>query len=270
MSIPNPTSDGTCLITGASSGIGAEIARELAARGYNVTLAARRIENLRELAKELTVEYDIEATPVKCDIADDEQVEQMLAAIGKAGKTIDILVNNAGVGSQGGFADCDLASQLAQVDLNCRAIVGLTHRVVGEMIECGSGALLFVASTAAFQPMPRQTVYAATKAFLLSFGEALHQELASDGIAVTTLCPGPTKTEFFGPEDMDRFIESTPGFTWQSAGDVARAGVDGLFRGKRVVTPSLLNRISSISGSYSPHFISLKLVDRFWPVGKED
>lgn len=269
MSIPNPTSDGTCLVTGASSGIGAEIARELAARGYNVTLAARRVEKLRKLAKELTSEYDIEATPVKCDVADDEQVAKMLEAIKASGKQVDIVVNNAGIGSQGGFAECDYESQIAQVDLNCRAVVGLTHRVLGGMVERGSGAVLIVASTAAFQPMPRQTVYAATKAFALSFGEALHQELGSKGIAVTTLCPGPTKTEFFGPEDMERYIESTPGFTWQSAEDVARAGVEGLFKGKRVVTPSLMNRISSIGGSYSPHFLSLKIVDRFWPVGKD-
>lgn len=268
MSIPNPTADGTCLVTGASSGIGAEIARELAARGYNVTLAARRIEKLRGLAEELAEDYDVEATPIECDVTDDQQVQKALAAITAAGKRIDILVNNAGVGSEGGFGDCSYESQVAQVDLNCRAVVGLTHRVIGDMADHGGGGVLIVASTAAFQPMPRQTVYAATKAFALSFSEALHQELGRDGITVTALCPGPTKTEFFG-EKMDHYVDSTPGFAWQSAEDVARAGVEGLFKGKRVVTPSIVNRVTALSGSYSPHFLSLKLVDRFWPVGKE-
>lgn len=269
MSIPNPTAGGTCLVTGASSGIGVEIARELAARGYNVTLAARRVERLETLAKDLAAEYDIEATPVQCDVTDDAQVERMLAEIDKSGKQIDILINNAGMGSEGRFATCSYESQVGQVDLNCRAVVGLTHRVVQGMVERGTGGVMIVASTAAFQPMPRQSVYAATKAFALSFGEAMHQELVGSGVVVTTLCPGPTKTEFFGEENMERYVSSTPSFAWQEADDVARAGVDALFKGKRVVTPSLLNRISSISGAYSPHFVSLKLVDRFWPVGKE-
>lgn len=269
MSIPNPSKDSTCLITGASSGIGADIARQLAARGYNVTLAARRIEKLRDLAQELADEYEVEATPIQCDVTDDQQVAKTLKTIETSGKQIDILVNNAGMGSQGRFADCSYESQVGQVDLNCRAIVGLTHRVVGGMIERGNGGILVVASTAAFQPMPRQTIYAATKAFALSFGEALNQELSSNGIVVTTLCPGPTKTEFFGDDDMERYIGSTPDFAWQSADDVARSGVDALFSGKRVVTPSMINRISSMGGSYIPHFLSLKLVDRFWPVGKE-
>ncbi len=267
MSIPSPSKDGTCLVTGASSGIGAEIARDLARRGYNVTLAARRVERLRELAKELADEYDVEATPVQCDVTDDEQVRDMLASLEREGKTIDVLVNNAGAGSEGAFADSSYKSQVGQVDLNCRAVVGITHQVIGEMVERRSGGVLIVASTAAFQPMPRQTVYAATKAFVLSFGEALNREVERHGISVTTLCPGPTKTEFFG-NNMERYIQSTPSFAWQSADAVARAGVDGLMRSKRVVIPSMMNRVSAMSGSYSPHFVSLRMIDRFWPVGK--
>jgi short-subunit dehydrogenase len=267
MSIPGPSNDSTCLVTGASSGIGAEIAREFARRGYNVTLAARRAERLRGLAKELADEYGVEATPVQCDVTDDEQVREMLVTLEREGKTIDVLVNNAGAGSEGGFADCSYESQVGQIDLNCRAVVGLTHQVIGGMIERGAGGVLIVASTAAFQPMPRQCVYAATKAFVLSFSEALSREVARDGVAVTALCPGPTKTEFFG-NNMERYIQSTPSFAWQSADAVARAGVEGLMRGKRVVIPSVLNRVSAASGAYTPHSVSLRMIDRFWPVGK--
>jgi short-subunit dehydrogenase len=268
MSLPTPSPNGTCLVTGASSGIGADVARELAGRGYNVTLAARRSERLEDLAKEITDEYEVEATAVACDVTDDPQVDKLLAGIAESGKHIDILVNNAGVGSEGRFHECSYQSQVGQVELNCRTVVGLSHRVLGEMVERGQGGILITASTAAFQPMPRQSVYAATKAFVLSFGEALHQEYSRDGIVVTTLCPGPTKTEFFG-EKMDGYISKTPEVAWQTAAEVAKAGVDGLMRGKRVVIPSTINRLSALSGTFSPHFLSLRMVDKFWPVGKE-
>lgn len=267
MSVPNPTKDGTCLITGASSGIGEAIARDLAARGYNVTLAARRVERLQDLATELTDAHGVDAAAVQCDVTDEAQVGKLLDGIEQAGKQIDILVNNAGRGSTGKFFEDSYESEMAQIDLNVRALASMTHRVLPGMVERGGGAVLNVASTAAFQPMPRQNVYAASKAFVLYFSEGLAQELSGTGVSCTVLCPGPTKTEFFA-DDMDKYVENSPGFVWQSAEDVAKAGVEGMFKRKRTVVPKLTNRVGAISGHLTPRFVTLPMIDRFWPVGK--
>lgn len=267
MSIPIPDSNGTCLITGASSGIGEELARQIAERGYNVTLAARRVDRLAALAAEIEREYNVTATAVECDVTDPDAREAMLDGIAAAGKHVDVLVNNAGCGTDGDFAEMSASATQRQLDLNITALTMLTHAVVPGMIERRSGAILNVASTAAFQPIPRQAVYAATKAYVLSFGNAIGKELAGSGVSVTTLCPGPTKTEFFGP-DMEKYTSSTPGMFWQSAADCARDGVDGLFKRKRVVIPKAVNRIGAISGSHAPTAVTLEVLNRFWPVGK--
>lgn len=267
MSIPIPDSNGTCLITGASAGIGEELARQIAERGYNVTLAARRIDRLAALAAEIERDHNVTATAIECDVTDPAARDAMLASIEKAGKHVDVLVNNAGCGTDGNFYETSAAATQRQLDLNITALTMLTHAILPGMIERRSGAILNVASTAAFQPIPRQAVYAATKAYVLSFGNAIGKEVAGTGVSITTLCPGPTKTEFFG-DDMEKYTSSTPGMFWQSAADCARDGVDGLFKRKRVVIPKTVNRISAISGSYTPTAITLEVLDRFWPVGK--
>ncbi len=269
MSIPIPDVKGTCLITGASSGIGQEIARQIAERGYNVTLAARRLDRLAALAKEIEEEFGVTAEAVECDITDPAARKKMLDGIANSGKHIDILVNNAGCGTEGKFVENKAEHELRQINLNVLALVALTHEVLPEMVGRGSGALLNVASTAAFQPMPRQAVYAATKAFVLSFSNGIGKELAGTGVSVTALCPGPTKTEFFGEQQMEHLEKSTPGIFWQSAADCARDGVEGLFKRKRVVIPKVSNRLSALSGSYTPTPITLEVLDRFWPVGKK-
>jgi short-subunit dehydrogenase len=266
MSIPIPDEHGTCLITGASSGIGESFARQIAERGYNVTLAARRIDRLTELAAEIERDFNVKAVPVQCDITDDAQVDELLAGIEARGDRVDILVNNAGRGEGGNFVASKRERELAQIDLNVRALVALTHRVLGGMVDRGTGAIVNVASTAAFQPMPRQNVYAATKSFVLFFSEGLSQELRGTGVSVTVLCPGPTKTEFF--PDMEKMSADTPGVFWQTAEEVAKAGIDGLFKRKRVVVPKWINRIGAVSGQHSPRFATLQVIDRFWPVGK--
>lgn len=267
MSIPLPDSAGTCLVTGASAGLGVEFARELARRGYNVTLAARRIERLNDLAAELRDDHGVDAVPVECDITDPAAREALLTNIEEQGRHIDILVNNAGCGTEGNFVDNEVRREIGQIELNVVALTALTHAALQGMTDRGSGAILNVASTAAFQPIPRQAVYAATKAYVLSFSNAIGKELAGTGVSVTTLCPGPTKTEFFG-ERMEQLERTTPGIFWQSAEDCAREGIEGMFKRKRVVIPKALNRIGALSGTYAPTPVTLEVLDRFWPVGK--
>lgn len=268
MSIPIPDENGTCLITGASSGIGEEVARKIAERGYNVTLVARRIDRLTELAAELKREHGVTADTVECDLTDSAALKKLLDGVKKSGKHIDILVNNAGCGTEGNFVDTKEKPALGQIELNVLALTALTHAVLPAMIKRGNGAVLNVASVAAFQPIPRQAVYAATKAYVLSFSNAIGKELSGTGVSVTALCPGPTKTNFYG-DRMEHFESSTPGIFWQSAEACAKDGVEGLFKRKRIVIPKITNRLSALSGSFTPTPITLEAIDRFSPVGRK-
>lgn len=267
MSIPIPSEKGTCLITGASAGIGTEFARQMAERGYNVTLAARRIDRLNDLALEIERDHNVRAVAVACDVTNAEQRRELLDSIEARGDVVDVLINNAGIGTDGPFWERHTDEQLAQVEINVLALTALTHMVLPRMIERGHGAVLNVASTAAFQPMPRQAVYAATKAYVLSFSQAISKELADTGVTATVLCPGPTRTEFFGERQAD-LEDSTPGFTWQTAADCAKAGLDGMFKRKRVVVPKALNKVGAVSARHTPTGVTLEVLDRFWPVGK--
>jgi short-subunit dehydrogenase len=267
MSIPIPSDNATCLITGASAGIGVEFARQMAERGYNVTLAARRIDRLTELAAELERDHNIRAIAVACDITDPAQRQELVDSIAARDQHVDILINNAGMGTDGEFWKDSTGDPMPQIELNVNALVGLTHLLVPAMVDRGNGAVLNVASTAAFQPIPRQSVYAATKAFVLSFSQGLSKELSKTGVSVTVLCPGPTRTEFFG--DKQKAMEDdSPGIVWQTAEDCARAGLDGMFKRKRVVIPKALNRIGAVSAKHTPSGVTLEIIDRFWPVGK--
>lgn len=267
MSIPTPSTNGTCLITGASAGIGTEFARQVAERGYNVTLAARRVDRLVELAAEIEREHGVRAHAVECDVTNPASRKLLLADIADRGEEISILINNAGAGVDGNFWEGDIDVEVGTIELNAVALTALTHMVLQEMVERGSGSILNVASTAAMQPIPRQAVYAATKAYVLSFSQALSQELKGKGVSITVLCPGPTRTEFFG-ERQPALEKDSPGFVWQSAADCAKAGLDGLFKGKRVVVPKAINRIGAVSARHSPTGVTLEVLDRFWPMGK--
>ena len=268
MSFPLPDRTSTCLVSGASSGIGEEIARELARRGYNVTVAARRKPLIDKLAAELNDQFGVEARACACDVSDAADRQRLLDSIAESGKRIDILVNNAGVGSGGTFVKASLDSQLAQITTNVQATVALSHPIAREMVERGSGAILNVASVAAFQPLPRQNIYAASKAFVLHFGEALHTELKGTGVTCTTLCPGPTRTDFMTANGMDNYEDDTPNWAWMTAADTAVAGIDTMVRGNRVCVPKLSNKIGAIAGQKAPRSLVLATVDRFWPVGK--
>jgi len=269
MALPPPSRDSTCLITGASSGIGSELARVLAGRGHGVTLVARRSERLEQLAQELTALHGVrvEVIAQALDVVDGRDAVQQ--AIEALGLTVEVLCNNAGFGTAGQFIRLKRERELELLRLNCEALVDLCGRYAPAMAERGRGAILNVASIAAFQPLPRQSTYAASKAMVLSFTEALHQELARDGVAVTALCPGPVRTEFAQVAGIGRLEASTPSFLWASAAEVADAAIRGLEAGRRVVVPGAVNRVGAIAGQHSPRGLFLRAAARFYPVARD-
>jgi uncharacterized protein len=268
MALPPPHPDSTCLVTGASAGIGADVARALAGRGHGVTLVARRAERLRELAEELRAEHSVRAEVLECDLAEDGSREGMLAELADRGLMVEVLVNNAGFGSGGRFQELDPEREVEMVRLNVEAVIALCGRFVRGMVSRGRGAILNLASTAAFQPLPRQATYGASKAFVLSFTEALHADLEGTGVTATALCPGPVRTEFPEVAGIDEAAEGLPGVFWMDSPDVAEAGVRGLERGRRVVVPGVLNRAGALGGQHVPRGLLLRLGNRVSPVGR--
>ena len=264
MALPPPAEVSTALVTGASSGIGTAIASELASRSHGVTLVARREERLRELADALAAEHSIRAETIAVDLGIASHRERLDADLAERGLTVEVLVNNAGFGASGNVARTDRARLLEMIQLNCEALVDLQARFSTGMVERRRGAILNVASTAAFQPLPGMATYAATKAFVLSFTEATHAELGSKGVTATALCPGPVKTEFVEVAGVTAWEERLPGIFWTDVDDVARQAIDGLAKGKRVVVPGLMNRAGALTGQHSPRSIMLPLVRRGW------
>lgn len=231
MSLPSPAADRTAVVTGASSGIGAELARELACRGHGVTLVARRADKVTALAGELTG-LGVRAEVLPADLSDPEQRASLPDRVAELDLTVDILVNNAGLSTLGRVSAADPANELNMIQVDVAAVVDLTTRFLPGMVERGRGGILNVASTAAFQPLPGQAGYAACKAFVLSYTRSLHGELAGTGVSATALCPGPVSTGFgeaagFAKEDAEA---SLPSFMWEQADAVARCGIDGLAR----------------------------------------
>ena len=194
--------EGTTLITGASSGLGARFALAVAAEGGDVILVARRADRLAQLARSIREKYDVAAEAIVCDLGAPGAPAKLIAEVAKRGLAVDTLINNAGFGARGAFAEIDRIAQARMIDLNCRALMELCHVVLPGMIAKGSGGILNIASTAAFQPGPWMSVYYATKAFVLSFSEGLHEEVKGQGVHVSALCPGPTRTEFAAVADM--------------------------------------------------------------------
>jgi short-subunit dehydrogenase len=269
MSLPAPQESSTALITGASSGIGAAIARELAGRGHNVVLVARRTERLQELADELAAEHGVRADVLGIDLSDAAARDRLVADIDELGLDVEVLVNNAGYGDNDWVNTADRERLLAMVRLNCEALLDLQARYSAGMVERGRGAILNVASTAAFQPMPGTATYAASKAFVLSLSEATHSEAKGRGVTVTALCPGPVKTEFADVAGIGGAEEQLPGIFWASAEEVATAAVEGLERGKRVVIPGVINRATAIGGQHTPRALAIPLVKRAWGAAKK-
>lgn len=241
-----------------------EFARELTRRGYGVTLVARREERLRELAAELGPRAQVHA----CDVTDPEARRALAADLEQRGIAVDVLVNNAGFSTSGPFAHGDRERELDMIRTNIEAVVDFTALFLPAMVDRGRGGVLNVASTASFQPLPMQAGYAATKAFVLSFTEALHAELGGTGVVATALCPGPVKTEFVEVAQLENAEGALPGFLWSNADEVAKAGVRGLERGKRVVIPGAANRAGAVGGQHAPRSVMLRLVARVHPAGR--
>ncbi|HET9428791.1 MAG TPA: SDR family oxidoreductase [Allosphingosinicella sp.] len=233
------------LITGASAGLGAEFARQCAARGEALVLAARRRDRLEALKAQIGGDIHVTAA----DLSEAGAAESLMAQIAAEGLFVETLINNAGFGGGGPFARQPLERQREMIDLNVRTLTELCHLALGPMLERGQGAILNVASTAAFQPGPGSAVYFATKAYVLSFTEALHQELKGSRIKVSALCPGPTATEFgevagyTGPA-LERFKADALG--------VVKAGLDGLDRNHAIVIPGFANKAGAQASRFLP------------------
>jgi short-subunit dehydrogenase len=232
---------GTALVTGASAGIGRALAEEFARNGYDLVLVARREEKLQEAAEEFE-QYGVTAHVVPTDLGSRENREELYEEVtAERGIEVDTLVNNVGIGTQGKYTDIPVDRDLLQIELNITTPSHLTKLFGADMVERGDGRVLNVASSAAFQPGPFMAVYYASKAYLLSFSEALHEELAEDGVTVTALCPGPVATEFQErAENQDAPLgnpeaEGLLSPNWQAADEVARAGYDGVHDGEAVV-----------------------------------
>jgi uncharacterized protein len=264
MALPPPSPTSTALVTGASAGIGQEIARQLAARGHGLTLVARRQELLDRLASGLSAEHGVQVDVFPCDLADAGARDALAASVGGLGRDIEILVNNAGFGTYGSFAESDRERQIGQVRLNVEALVDLTSRYLPGMIERGRGTVVQLASTAAFQPLPHNATYSATKAFVLHQTEAIHTELKGTGVTITAVCPGPVKTEFAEAAGLAEAAESVPDVAWSSAEAVAKAALKAAEAGKRSVIPGVGNQIGAIAGRHAPRSFLLPAVSRVY------
>lgn len=257
MALPPPTDESTALVTGASSGIGEQIARALSARGFHVTLAARRAERLEQLAGELG---DAFVLPV--DLADEAARTVFMDAVADAGRGVEVLVNCAGIGIYAPFHESGRERELQQLRLLAEAPLDLTHRWLPGMIERGRGAVINISSTSAFQALPYNAAYAAAKSYLLLLSEALHAEVAEFGVSVTAVCPGPVPTEFQETNEAT-FAEKLPKPMWVSAQRVAQDALRGAERGSRLVVPgSAFLSATTIANRYAPRGVALTIAKR--------
>lgn len=260
MPLPTPSASTTAVVTGASAGIGADLARELASRGHGVTLVARREDRLRALADELSGSVRVEV--LTCDVGDADARANLFDELARRGLTVDVLVNNAGIGTIGPVVESTPEAEIAQVRVNVEAVIDLTTRAVHQMVPRGRGAILNVGSTAGFQPFPGQSGYAATKAFVRTYTDGLRGELAGTGVTVTALHPGPVRTEFLQTAGMDgqTFAAAFPKFLWMPSRTVAKSGIDGLDQGRGAVIPGLQNEISARLMELLPRRLVLPLI----------
>jgi uncharacterized protein len=250
----------TTLVTGASSGIGLELARLFAAGGYGLVLVARSSGKLEELASELRNRHGVAVRVMAIDLARPESPEELVRELEQAGVAVDVLVNNAGFATFGPFAETDLHAELEELQLNVVTLTHLTKKLLPGMLARRRGGVLNVASTAAFQPGPLMAVYYASKAYVLSFTEALAEELRGTGVTISALCPGPTVTGFQKRARMeDSGLFSGP-IKVMDAAAVARAGYEGFRAGRRLVIPGLVNKLVVQSLRISPRVLVTRIV----------
>lgn len=244
------------LVTGASAGIGLELARLFAADGSDLVLVARRQERLAQLARELGERHGVAVEVIAADLADAAAPGQIADALQARGLAVDVLVNNAGFGAGGTFVRIERQRLLDMIQVNIAALTDLTHRLLPDMIERGRGGVLNVGSTAAFQPGPNMAVYFATKAYVLSLSEALADELRGSGVTVSCLAPGATRTEFADVAGLDgaRLFRMA-----MSAEAVARAGYRGFRRGRLLVVPGVHNWLGAFAVRLMPRWVPRRI-----------
>jgi short-subunit dehydrogenase len=265
--LPVASADGTVLVTGASSGIGAELAKEFVRRGRHVVLVARRADKLQSLAASLGSAADVLAA----DLSKADERAALPGRVAELRLVVDVLVNNAGLSTSGPVATSDPAAELNLVEVDVAAVVDLCSRFVPDMVARGRGAVLNVASVGAFGPLPGQAAYGAAKAFVLSYTQALGQELKGTGVTAAALCPGPVKTEFgsaAGISDADAEA-ALPKAMWVSAAEVASTAVDGLASGATVIVPGVFNRVGAAAYKILPRRLLLPVLARSHPALKK-
>lgn len=245
------------LVTGASTGIGAAFARRLARSGYDLTLVARNKERLEQLAEELRERHGVGVTVLPADLIKTQQLRKVERAV-EADEHLEMLVNNAGFGTLGRFAELDPAVEEDEIRLNVLALVRLSRAALPGMIRRRRGALINVSSMAALQPGPTTATYAATKAYVNSFTEALHEELRGTGVQVQALCPGFTRTEFQQRAHID--TSNLPDIAWMNPEDVVEASLAGLKGGDVVCVPGLLNRFLATTVSSIPRPVARRIL----------
>jgi len=261
--LPPASDTGAVLITGASSGIGAEIACEFARRGYRVILVARRADRLRALADSLPGHPRV----LPADLADPAERATLPDQVAALGLTVDVLVNNAGMSNLGPVARSNPLDELRLVEVDVSAVVDLCSRFLPAMVSRRRGAVLNVASVGAFGPVPWQASYGAAKAFVLSYTEAMREELRDTGVSASTLCPGPVRTGFgeaagIPDEEAEKLL---PKFLWEDPDAVAKSAIEGLDQGKSVIVPGAPNRAAAVLNRLLPHRMLLPLLARSHP-----
>jgi len=247
------------LVTGASSGLGETFARQLAGRGYDLVLVARRRDRLDKLAQELAESRGVEAEVIEADLSRPEGVALVEQRLRKG--DIDMLVNNAGFATRGEFWALPVERETQEIDVNVRAVARLAHTALEAMVPKKSGAIINVASVGAFQPVPYMATYAATKAFVLHFSEALHEEARRHGIMVTCLCPGPVRTEFHQVAGVNE--ESMP-VGWKTPDQVVASALRANARGRAIAVPGGMNAMTATVAKFAPRFLTRKLAGRMF------
>lgn len=245
------------LITGASSGIGAAFAKRLAGDRYDLILVARNRERLADLAKSLSANYGVQATPLVADLTKTQSLRKVERAVA-GDDALELIINNAGFGTMGQFAELDVDREDEEVRLNALALMRLTRAALPGMIARRRGAVINVSSLAGMQPAPTNATYAATKAFVNAFTESIHEELRGTGVQVQALCPGFTRTEFQERAGID--TSQIPDIAWMEADDVVEASLSGLRRGEVVCVPGVLNRLLANAASALPRPITRQIL----------